>query len=146
MWKEFKAFALRGNVLDMAIGIIIGTAFGKIVSSFVSDILMPPLGRVLGHADFSKLYVNLSDRTFATLADAKAAGAPTLNYGLFVNTVIDFTIVAFVVFLLVRQVNRISRKPEAAHTPTTKPCPYCVSTIAINATRCPNCTSQLAAA
>jgi large conductance mechanosensitive channel len=146
MWKEFKAFALRGNVLDMAIGIIIGSAFGKIISSFVSDVLMPPLGLLVGKVDFSKRYLNLSHQTFASLADAKAAGAPTLNYGVFFNTVIDFTIVAFAIFLLIRQVNRISRKPEAAHTPTTKPCPYCFSTIAIQATRCPNCTSELAAA
>jgi large conductance mechanosensitive channel len=146
MWKEFKAFALRGNVLDMAVGIIIGGAFGKIVSSFVADVLMPPLGLLLGRVNFADLYVNLSGKAFSSLAEAKAAGAPTINVGLFLNTVIDFVFVAFAIFLLIRQVNRLQRHPEAALTPTTKPCPFCLTTIALKATRCPQCTSQLEAA
>jgi large conductance mechanosensitive channel len=144
MLKEFKEFAMRGNVLDMAIGIIIGAAFGKIITSFVNDMLMPPIGLVLGKVDFSNLFVNLSGKTYDTLAAAKAASAPTINYGLFLNTVIDFVIVAFAIFLLVRQVNRLQRKPEAPPAaPTTKDCPYCLSSIALKATRCPHCTSEL---
>lgn len=143
MLKEFKQFAMRGNVLDMAIGIIIGAAFGKIITSLVGDVLMPPLGLILGKVDFSGLFLNLSGKSFATLAEAKAAGAPTINYGLFLNTVIDFIIVAFVIFLLVRQVNRWNKPAPAA--PTTKDCPFCCSAIAIKATRCPNCTSELRA-
>jgi len=139
MLKEFKQFALRGNVLDMAIGIIIGAAFGKIVSSLVNDVLMPPLGLLLGKVDFSNLFVNLSGTTYDTLAGAKAAGAATINYGLFFNTVIDFIIVAFVIFLVVRQVNRFQRKPD----PSTKVCPFCASKISLKATRCPHCTSEL---
>jgi large conductance mechanosensitive channel len=147
MLKEFKEFAMRGNVLDMAIGIIIGAAFGKIITSFVNDMLMPPIGLVLGKVDFSNLFVNLSGKTYDTLAAAKAASAPTINYGQFLNTVIDFVIVAFAIFLLIRQVNRLQRKPEAPPpAPTTKDCPYCFSNIAIRATRCPNCTSELRAA
>lgn len=147
MLKEFKEFAMRGNVLDMAIGIILGAAFGKIVTSSVNDIVMPPIGLLLGKVDFSNLFINLAGRPYATLAEAKAAGAATLNYGLFLNTVIDFTIVAFVIFLLVRQVNRLKRQPEAAPaTPTTKECTYCLSSIPIKATRCPHCTSELRAA
>jgi len=147
MLKEFKAFAMRGNVVDMAVGIIIGAAFGKIVSSFVSDLLMPPIGLLLGKVDFSNLFVTLSSKTFNTLAEAKAAGVPTLNYGLFLNTVIDFLIVAFAIFLLIQQINRLTAKPAPpAGPPTTKDCPFCVSTIAIKATRCPNCTSELRAA
>jgi large conductance mechanosensitive channel len=145
MWKEFKAFAMRGNVMDMAVGIIIGAAFGRIITSLVSDILMPPLGRVLGKVDFSSLFVNISGQSYATLAEAKAANAATINYGVFVNTVIDFLIVAFVIFLLVRQINRWSR-PAPAPEATTKDCPYCISAIPIKATRCPNCTSELRAA
>ncbi len=144
MLKEFKEFAMRGNVLDMAIGIIIGAAFGKIVTSFVSDILMPPIGLVLGKVDFSNLFLNLSGKSYETLAAAKAASAPTINYGLFLNTVIDFIIVAFAIFLLVKQVNRLSRPAEVV--PTTKECPYCFSSIAIKATRCPQCTSEVRAA
>ena len=140
MLKEFKEFAMRGNVLDMAIGIIIGAAFGKIISSFVADILMPPLGLLLGKVDFSGLFISLSG-TYPSLAAAKAAGAPTLNYGLFLNTVIDFLIVAFAIFLLVKQVNRFTAKPAPA--PTTKDCPFCASAISIKATRCPHCTSEL---
>ncbi len=147
MLKEFKEFAMRGNVLDMAIGIIIGAAFGKIVTSLVNDLLMPPIGRVLGKVDFSNLFINLSGKSYDTLAAAKAASAPTLNYGLFLNTVIDFVIVAFAIFLLVKQVNRLQRKPEAPPVaPTTRDCPYCLSSIALKATRCPHCTSELRAA
>ena len=146
MLKEFKEFAMRGNVLDMAVGIIIGAAFGKIVTSFVTDILMPPLGLLLGKTDFSGLFLNLSGKGYATLVEAKAAGAPTLNYGMFLNTVVDFLIVAFAIFLLVKQVNRMTSKPAPAAAPTTKDCPYCVSAIPIKAVRCPNCTSELRAA
>jgi large conductance mechanosensitive channel len=143
MFKEFKEFAMKGNVLDMAVGIIIGAAFGKIISSFVGDILMPPIGLLLGQVDFSSLYVNLSGKAFDTLADAKKAGAATINYGVFLNTVLDFLIVAFAIFVLVKQANRM-RAPAPAAAPATKDCPYCASGIAIKATRCPNCTSQLA--
>ena len=144
MFKEFKEFAMRGNVLDMATGIIIGAAFGKIVSTFVSDVLMPPIGLLLGKVDFSNLFFNLSDKPVTTLAEARAAGAATINYGLFLNTLIDFLIVAFAIFLLIRQVNRLKRQPPPAPaTPTTKNCPYCFSSIAIKAVRCPHCTSEL---
>ncbi len=147
MLREFKEFALRGNVLDMAIGIILGVAFGKIVTSFVNDVLMPPIGLVLGNVDFSNLFINLSGRPYATLADAKAAGAATIRYGVFLNTVLDFLIVALVIFLLVRQVNRMTRQREAAQAaPTTKECVYCLSVVSLNATRCPHCTSDLKAA
>jgi len=144
MLQEFKEFAMRGNVLDMAIGIIIGAAFGKIITSFVNDVLMPPIGLLLGKVNFSNLFINLSGQPYASLEEAQAAGAATINYGLFLNTVLDFIIVAFVVFLFVRQVNRMKREPEAAPAePTTKECPYCLSTIPIKATRCPHCTSEL---
>ncbi len=144
MLKEFKEFAMRGNVLDMAIGIIIGAAFGKIVTSFVADVLMPPIGLLLGKLDFSNLFLDLSGQSHASLAAAKAAGAATVNYGLFLNTVIDFVIVAFVIFLMIRQINRMKRKEEApAAAPTTKECAYCLSAIQIKATRCPHCTSEL---
>ena len=147
MLKEFKEFAMRGNVLDMAIGIIIGTAFGKIISSFVGDVLMPPIGLLFGKVDFSSLFINLSGTPYATLAEAKAAGAAVIKYGVFLNTVLDFLIVAFVIFLLIRQVNRLKRQPEVAPAaPTTKACTYCLSTIPIKATRCPHCTSDLKAA
>jgi large conductance mechanosensitive channel len=139
--KEFKEFAMRGNVMDLAVGVIIGAAFGKIVSSLVEDILMPPIGSLLGHVNFSELYINLSAGVYKSLVDAKAAGASTLNYGLFLNTVINFLIVAFAVFLVVHQVNRWTKKPEA---PTTKDCPQCAMTIPIAAKRCGHCTSQLA--
>jgi large conductance mechanosensitive channel len=146
MFKEFKEFAMKGNVLDMAVGIIIGAAFGKIVSSFVSDILTPPLGLLMGKVDFGNLFVTLGSGTFNTLEEAKKAGAATLNYGIFLNTVIDFIFVAFAIFLLVKQVNRL-RTPEPAPAapaaPTTKECPYCLSTIAIKAKRCPHCTSSI---
>ena len=143
MIKEFKEFAMRGNVLDMAVGIIIGAAFGQIVNSFVQDILMPPIGRLLGHVDFSNLFVSLSGPHYDTVAAAKAAGAATLNYGVFLNTVINFLIVAFAVFLLVRQVNRFAPKPAPAAAPATRECPYCLSTIPAKATRCSQCTSEL---
>lgn len=146
MLKEFKDFAMRGNVLDMAVGIILGAAFGKIVSSLVADVIMPPVGLLLGNVNFTNLFINLSSQPYATLADAKAAGAATINYGVFLNAVLDFVIVAFAIFLLIRQFNRLTRKPEPAVAPTTKSCPYCVSTIALNATRCPACTSELKAA
>ena len=147
MFKEFKEFSMRGNVLDMAIGIIIGAAFGKIVTSLVSDVIMPPIGLLLGKLDFSNLYVNLSGQPYASLVAAKAAGASTINYGLFINTVIDFIIVAFVIFLLIRQVNKMKRQPEvAAAIPTTKECPYCLSVIPVKAVRCPHCTSELKSA
>ena len=144
MLKEFKEFAVRGNVLDMAIGIVIGAAFGKIVSSFVSDILMPPIGMVLGKVNFADLFINQSDKPVSTLAEARAAGAATINYGLFLNTVMDFVIVAFVVFLLVRQINRLKRRGEAPAP--VRECPHCVTTIPLKATRCPQCTSDLKAA
>jgi large conductance mechanosensitive channel len=147
MLKEFKEFAMRGNVLDMAVGIIMGAAFGRIVSSVVNDIIMPPIGLVLGHVDFSNLFINLSGVHYDSLADAKKAGAALISYGAFLNTVIDFLIVAFVVFLLVKQVNRMM-KPQPAPAPLpTKECPYCVSGgIALKATRCPHCAAELQAA
>jgi large conductance mechanosensitive channel len=146
MLGEFKKFAMRGNVVDMAVGIIIGAAFGKIVASFVSDVLMPPIGLALGKVDFSNLFINLGKGSFATLAEAKAAGAATLNYGVFVNSILDFLIVAFALFLLIRQVNRLQEKPAPAPAvPTEKDCPYCLSSVPIKATRCPHCTSQLLA-
>lgn len=147
MVKEFKEFAMRGNVVDMAVGIIMGAAFGKIVSSFVGDVLMPPIGLILGKVDFSNLFVNLSGKQYATLAEAKAAGAATLNLGVFLNTVIDFILVAFAIFLLVKQVNRLKRQPEAVPAAlTTKECVYCLSSVPIKAIRCPHCTSELKAA
>jgi len=143
MIKEFKEFAMRGNVLDLAVGIVIGAAFGQIVNSFVQDILMPPVGRLLGHVDFSNLLVSLSGVHYDTVAAAKAAGAATINYGLFLNTVINFLIVAFAVFLLVRQVNRLAPKPAPAAAPATRDCPYCLSAVPVKATKCAHCTSEL---
>lgn len=143
MLKEFKEFALKGNVLDLAIAVIIGGAFGKVVTSFVNDILMPPLGLFLGKVDFVNLFINLSDRPFATLKEAKAAGAPVLSYGVFINTVIDFILIAFAIFLMVRWINRLKKQPEPP-APNTKPCSYCCTAIPLNASRCPNCTSELA--
>lgn len=142
MLKEFKKFALQGNVLDMGIGIIIGAAFTGIVTSLVNNILMPPIGLLLNGVDFSNLYVNLSGGSYASLAEAQAAGAATLNYGLFLNAVINFLIVAFVVFLLVKSINKLKNKPETVEV-TTKDCPYCLTVIPLKATRCPHCTSQL---
>lgn len=142
MLKEFKTFAMKGNVIDLAIGVILGAAFGKIVSSFVADILMPPIGLLLGKVDFSNLYINLSGGTFASLADAKKAGAATLNYGLFFNQVIDFVIVAFCVFLVVKAINK-NNKVEAPAAVTTRSCPLCISVIPLAAKKCPQCTSDL---
>jgi large conductance mechanosensitive channel len=144
MLKEFKEFAMRGSVLDMAVGIIIGAAFGKIITSFVGDILMPPIGLILGKVDFSGLFLNISGKSYDSLAAAKAAGAATINYGPFLNAVVDFLIVAFVIFLLVRQVNRW-KTPAPAPAPKTKDCAHCFTAIPIQATRCPNCTSELSA-
>lgn len=138
MFKEFKEFVMRGNVMDLAIGIIIGAAFGKIITSFVSDILMPPIGLLLGQVDFTNLYINLSGGSYDTLKAAKDAGAVTINYGLFIGTVIDFLIVALVIFLVVKQINRVRREDA----PTTHDCPFCLSSIPIKATRCPHCTSE----
>lgn len=141
MFKDFKEFVMRGNVMDLAIGIVIGAAFGAVIASFVTDILTPPLGLLLGGVDFTNLFISLSDRQFATLAEAKAAGAPTLNYGVFLNSIINFLIVAFAIFLLVRQINR-ARGPAPAPEPTND-CPFCASKIAVRATRCPFCTSEV---
>lgn len=143
MLKEFRDFAMRGNVLDLAVGFIMGAAFGKIVTSLVSDIIMPPIGLILGKVDFSSLYINLSGKDFDTLADAKKAGAATINYGLFLNNVIDFLIVAFAVFLMVKQINRLMPKPPPAPVVPTKACSYCTTVIPAAATRCPHCTSEL---
>lgn len=144
MLKEFKEFAMRGNVVDMAVGIIIGAAFGKIVSSLVNDVLMPPIGLLLGKMDFSNLFLNLSGKSYATVAEAKAAGAATIGYGIFINNILDFTIVAFAVFLLVRQINRLKRRSEAVPAaPTTRECPHCLSKIPLKAVRCAYCTSAL---
>jgi large conductance mechanosensitive channel len=144
MLKEFKEFAMKGNMLDLAVGFILGAAFGKIVTSLVSDIIMPPIGLILGKVDFSSLFLSLSGKSYSSLAEAKAAGAATLNYGIFLNNIVDFLIVAFAVFLLVRMVNRWN-KPAPAAAPSTKECPYCASTIPLKATRCPNCTSEIRA-
>lgn len=142
MLKEFKDFALRGNVLDLAVGVIIGAAFGKIITSFVNDIMMPPFGLLLGRVNFANLFISLTGIKYKSLAAAQAAGAPTINYGLFINNVIDFLIVAFVIFLVIRTINRL-QKPAPAPAPTTKPCPHCITDIPIAATRCPHCTSTL---
>ena len=142
MLKEFKQFALKGNVLDLAVAVIIGAAFGKIVSSVVNDIIMPPLGLLFGHVDFSNLFIALNGNHYPTLAAAKAAGAPTLNYGLFLSSVIDFTLIAFCIFLIVQQVNRWTAEKPAA--PTTKECPECAMMIPVKARRCPHCTAALA--
>jgi len=145
MFKEFKEFAMRGNVIDLAIGVIIGASFGKIVTSLVDDIIMPPIGLVLGGVDFPNLFITLKGEHYATLVEAKRhPGVVTLNYGLFLNTIINFLIVAFCVFLLVQQVNRWTRTPEAVVAATTKECPQCAMSIPINARKCPHCTSQIA--
>jgi len=151
MLKEFKEFAMRGNVVDMAVGIIIGAAFGTIVKSLVDDVIMPPIGLLLGNVDFSNLFIVLKQGavagSFATLAEAQKAGAVTLNYGVFANTIISFIIVAFAVFMLIRALNKLKREEEAPpEEPTTKECPYCLSTVPIMATRCGHCTSELQAA
>jgi large conductance mechanosensitive channel len=151
MMKEFKEFAVKGNVVDMAVGIIIGAAFGTIVTSLVKDVIMPPIGLLLGNVDFSNLFIVLKQGAaagpYATLAEAGDAGAVTLNYGMFANTIISFLIVAFAVFLLIRSINKLKRKEEApAAAPTTKECPHCFSTVSLKATRCPYCTSDLKSA
>ncbi len=151
MLKEFKEFAVRGNVVDMAVGIIIGSAFGTIVKSLVADVIMPPIGLLLGNVDFTNLFLVLKSGAtpgpYATVADAATAGAVTLNYGVFINTLISFVIVAFAVFILIRNLNKLKRKDESAPPPpNTKQCPFCVSTIDKAATRCPSCTSDLKAA
>ena len=149
MLKEFKEFVLRGNVVDMAVGIIIGAAFGTIITSLVADVIMPPIGLLLGNVDFSNLFILLKEGAkvpgpYASLAAGKAAGAVTMNVGVFINTIISFLIVAFAIFLLIRNINRFKRQEEAAPAaPTTKECPYCVSAVPIKATRCPHCTSDL---
>ena len=142
MLKEFRDFAMRGNMIDLAVGVIIGGAFGRIVSSLVTDVIMPPVGLLLHGVDFSNLFISLNGQVYTNIADAQKAGAPTLNYGNFINNIIDFLIVALVIFLMIRAINRL-QKPAPAAAPTTKDCPYCFSAIPIKATRCPNCTSQL---
>ena len=142
MLKEFKAFVMRGNVLDLAVAVILGLAFGKIVTSFTNDVLMPPLGLALGRMDMSKLFINLSGTSYTTLAEAKAAGAPTINYGLFLNSVVDFLIVAFVIFLIIKQVNRFTG-PSVPEAPKTRECPECLSMVPALAHRCAACTSVL---
>src|SRR4051794_36162096 len=143
MWKEFKQFATRGNMVDLAVGVIIGAAFGKIVTSLVSDVVMPPIGLAIGRVDFRNLYVALNGQTYASLADAQKAGAPTINYGVFLNTILEFLIVAFVVFLIVRQINRMRPAPPTAPADPPKSCPFCASSIPTAAKRCPFCTSDL---
>ncbi|MCJ7442310.1 MAG: large conductance mechanosensitive channel protein MscL [Thermoanaerobaculaceae bacterium] len=142
MFKEFKEFAMRGNVLDMAVGIIIGAAFGRIITSLVNDVIMPPIGLLLGKVDFSSLFINLSGTPYASLADARKAGAAVIGYGAFLNTILDFVVVAFVIFLLIRQVNKMKKEPAPAAA-TTRECPYCLSVIPLKATRCGHCTAQL---
>ncbi len=148
MLKDFKEFVMRGNVLDLAVAVVIGAAFGAIVTSAVNDIVMPPIGLLLGHVDFKDLFISLSGQSYPTLAAAKAAAAPVIAYGAFLNTLINFLIIAFVVFLAVRQVGKLQRKPAPAPeaAPTTKDCPFCCSPIPIPAKRCPHCTSQLGGA
>jgi large conductance mechanosensitive channel len=145
MLKEFRQFAARGNVIDLAVGVIIGAAFGKIVTSLVSDVVMPPIGLVLGRVDFSNLYFSLNRQAYATLAEAQKAGAPTIKYGLFLNTIVEFLIVAFVVFLLVKQMNKLAPPPVVDPGEPRRDCPYCASSIAVRAKRCPFCTSEVAA-
>jgi large conductance mechanosensitive channel len=145
MLKEFRDFAARGNVIDLAVGVIIGAAFGKVVASIVADLIMPPIGMALGRVNFSNLFVSLNGISYPSLEAAKQAGAPTINYGIFLNTMIEFLIVAFAVFLLVKQINRL-KKPAPAVVPETRDCPFCVSKIPIKATRCPFCTSQVQSA
>ena len=143
MLKEFREFVMRGNVLDLAVAVIIGGAFGKIVASFVEDVLMPPIGLALGNVDFSNLFLNLSGKDYPSVAVAKAAGAATLNYGLFLNHVINFLIIAFAIFVLIKQVKRF-QKPAPAPAPTTKECPYCLSGVPLKASKCAHCTSEIA--
>ncbi len=142
MLREFKEFALKGNVVDLAVGLMIGAAFGNIVSSLVNDILMPPIGLLLGNVDFSNLFISLSGKSYASLQEAQAAGAPTINYGLFINTLINFLLIALALYFVVRIINRLKKEP-APLEPNTKECPYCLSTIPVKATRCAHCTSEL---
>ena len=146
MWKEFREFAARGNVIDLAVGVIIGAAFGKIVTSLVNDVIMPPIGMLLGRVDFRNLFYALNGQTYASIADAQKAGAPTINYGVFLNTILEFLIVAFVVFLLVRQINRLKEPPPTAPEQPVRDCPFCLSRIPAAAKRCPHCTSELGVA
>jgi len=146
MWKEFREFAMKGNVVDLAIGVVIGGAFGKIVTSLVNDLIMPLVGLLLGRIDFSNLFINLSGDHYNTIAEAKKAGAATLNYGMFLNSVLDFLIVAFSIFIVIRQLNKLRKNKEEVkkeEAVTTKECPYCISSIPLEAKRCPACTSQL---
>ena len=144
MLKEFKKFAMRGNVVDMAIGVIIGGAFGKIITSLINDVIMPPIGMLLGQVNFTDLFLDLSGKGYPSLAAAQEAGAATINYGMFFNTILDFIVVSLVIFLLVRQINRMQKQEETPPAaPTTKKCPYCFTEIPIEATRCPHCTSEL---
>jgi large conductance mechanosensitive channel len=143
MLKAFREFAVRGNVIDLAVGVIIGAGFGKIVTSLVGDVIMPPIGALIGSVDFKDFFIALSDKEFATLAEAKTAGVATINYGVFINTCIDFLILAFAVFMMVRWINRLKSEPPPPSA-TSKECPFCVSSIPLKAMRCPNCTSQLA--
>ena len=144
MFKDFRAFVMKGNVLDLAVAVIIGAAFGVIVSSLVKDVIMPPIGLLLGNVDFSGLYVNLSRTAYPSLKAAQDAGAPTINYGVFLNALINFLIIAFAIFMVVRLASRLQpKKAEAPAAPTTKECPYCITRIAVKATRCPNCTSTV---
>jgi large conductance mechanosensitive channel len=145
MFKEFKEFALKGNLVDLAVAFILGAAFGKIVTSLVDNVLMPPLGLILGKVDFSNLFVSLNGQHYDSLAAAKAAGAATINYGLFINSLVDFVLVALALFFLVRSINRLRREKEEAPAPATRDCPYCLTTVPLEATRCPACTSQLEA-
>jgi large conductance mechanosensitive channel len=142
MYSEFKTFIMRGNVVDLAIGVIIGAAFGKIITSFVEDVLMPPIGLLLGRVDFANLFINLSGKDYPSVAAAKQAGAATLNYGIFFNNIINFLIIAFVIFLLIKQINRM-QEPAPAAEPTAKDCPYCLSSVPLKATKCAFCTSEL---
>jgi large conductance mechanosensitive channel len=142
MFDEFKQFVMRGNVVDLAVGVIIGGAFGRIVASLVEDVIMPPIGLALGNVDFANLFVNLSGGDYPSVAAAKAAGAATLNYGIFLNQIINFAIVAFAIFILIKQINRLHR-PAPAPAPTTKDCPYCLSAVPLAAIKCAHCTSEL---
>ena len=142
MMQEFKEFAVKGNVVDLAVGVIIGAAFGKVVTSFVSDVVMPPLGMAMGKVNFTDLFIDLSGQGFASLKAAKDAGAPVISYGLFINTIIDFAIIAFVIFMVIKQINRFKKEP-APVPPNTKDCPFCCTAIPIPAKRCPQCTSEL---
>jgi len=142
MWKEFRLFMLRGNVLELAVAVVLGAAFGRVVTSLVEDVLMPPIGLALGGVDFKNLYVDLSRAGHATLADAQAAGAPTLRYGMFINTIVNFLIIAFTIFLIIRSINRMF-PPAVTAAPLTRDCPYCLSPVPLGARRCAHCTSEL---